>query len=186
MTESLGVAEANPLRQSLPRTRVPEPCAVVLFGATGDLTHRKLVPGAVSPGAGGNLPAEFAIVGFARRDWTDDELRDELEKSLAKSGDPDFAQIWPQFASHIVFAPGTFDDPAGYAKLKERLEQLDAHARHARQPALLPGRRPRVLRDDHRPPRQGRADLPARTRTSPGAGSSSRSRSATTWPAPAP
>ncbi len=126
MTDSLGVAEANPLRQSLPRTRVPEPCAVVLFGVTGDLTHRKLVPALYHLALGGNLPAECAIVGFARRDWTDEQLRKELEASLSKGAGPDFAETWAQFASRIAFVSGTFDDPAGYARLKERLDQLDA------------------------------------------------------------
>ena len=126
MSEPSGVTEVNPLRQALPRTRVPEPCAVVLFGATGDLTHRKLVPALYHLGRGGNLPSEYAIVGFARRDWTDDQLRDELEKSLAKDGEQKLSEFWPQFASHIAFSSGTFDDPAGYAKLKERLERLDA------------------------------------------------------------
>ena len=125
MAETLGAVEANPLRQALPRTRVPEPCAVVLFGATGDLTHRKLVPALYHLARGGNLPSEFAIVGYARRDWTDEQLRDELKKSLANPDDPDFERFWGQFASHIVFAPGTFDDPAAYANLKAKLEQLD-------------------------------------------------------------
>jgi glucose-6-phosphate 1-dehydrogenase len=126
MTVPSDVAEANPLRQALPRSRVPEPCAVVLFGATGDLTHRKLMPALYRLARGGNLPAEFAIVGFARRDWTDPQLRDEFAKSLAKEAGPDFAESWPRFAEHVVFVPGTFDDPAGYARLKERLEGLDA------------------------------------------------------------
>ncbi|MBV8078076.1 MAG: glucose-6-phosphate dehydrogenase, partial [Planctomycetaceae bacterium] len=59
----------------MPRARVPEPCAVVLFGASGDLTHRKLGPALYHLGAGGNLPPDFAIVGFARRDWTDETFR---------------------------------------------------------------------------------------------------------------
>jgi glucose-6-phosphate 1-dehydrogenase len=126
MAETLGAVEANPLRQALPRTRVPEPCAVVLFGATGDLTHRKLVPALYHLARGGNLPSEFAIVGYARRDWTDEQLRAELKKSLGKDNDPDFERFWDQFASHIFFAPGTFDDPAAYAKLKAQLEQIDS------------------------------------------------------------
>src|SRR3954451_6410750 len=126
MADTTGVAETNPLRQNLPRTRVPDPCAVVLFGATGDLTHRKLVPALYHLARGGTLPSECAIVGFARRDWTDDEFRTDLQASLSKSGEADFAEFWPQFASRLVFASGTFDDPAAYARLKERLEQLDA------------------------------------------------------------
>ncbi|MBV8675779.1 MAG: glucose-6-phosphate dehydrogenase [Planctomycetaceae bacterium] len=125
MDESLAVAEANPLRQNLPRARVPEPCAVVLFGATGDLTHRKLGPALYHLGAGGNLPPDFAIVGFARRDWTDETFRAELEKSMSRGDDPEFAQTWPEFASHIGYVRGTFTDLAGYEQLKKRLEQLD-------------------------------------------------------------
>ncbi|WP_406697610.1 glucose-6-phosphate dehydrogenase [Singulisphaera sp. Ch08] len=125
MTESIGTADANPLRQNLPRARVPDPCAVVLFGATGDLTHRKLVPALYQLARGGNLPSECAIVGFARRDWTDEQFRGELETSLSKNGDPDFAEYWPQFATRLAFASGTFDDPAAYTRLKERLDQLD-------------------------------------------------------------
>ena len=73
MNESLAVAEANPLRQNLPRARVPEPCAVVLFGASGDLTHRKLGPALYHLGVGGNLPpispssASPAATGTTRR-----------------------------------------------------------------------------------------------------------------------
>src|SRR4051812_38737282 len=126
MAETTGAAESNPLRQNLPRTRVPDPCAVVLFGATGDLTHRKLVPALYHLARGGNLPAECAIVGLARRDWTDDEFRKDLEASLSKNGEGDFAELWPQFASRLVFVPGSFDDAAAYDRLKERLDQLDA------------------------------------------------------------
>ncbi|HMB06494.1 MAG TPA: glucose-6-phosphate dehydrogenase [Isosphaeraceae bacterium] len=124
-TEMLGAVEVNPLRESLPRTRVPEPCAVVLFGATGDLTHRKLVPALYHLARGGNLPNECAIVGFARRDWTDDQFRAELEQSLSRGRDPDFAEFWPEFASHLAFSSGTFDDPEAFRRLKQRLEALD-------------------------------------------------------------
>ena len=78
------VTETNPLREGLPGTRVSEPCAVVLFGATGDLAHRKLVPALFQLARGGTLPSECAIVGFARSAWTDDDLRADYEKTLAK------------------------------------------------------------------------------------------------------
>jgi glucose-6-phosphate 1-dehydrogenase len=97
----------------------------VLFGATGDLAHRKLVPALFQLARGGNLPSESAIVGFARRDWRDDDLRTEYEKTLSKIGGADFKEVWPQFAQRIVFCPGTFDDAASYEKLKETLERVD-------------------------------------------------------------
>ncbi len=126
MSDPASLHETNPLRQALPRTQVPEPCTVVLFGATGDLAHRKLVPALFQLARGGNLPSECAIVGFARRDWTDADLRAEYEKSLAKDGnDAEFQAVWAQFASRLFFASGTFDDPAGYHRLKETLEELD-------------------------------------------------------------
>src|SRR5215218_6682979 len=103
MADTTGAAENNPLRQNLPRTRVPDPCVVVLFGVTGDLTHRKLVPALYHLARGGNLPAECAIVGFARRGWTDEQLRSDLEASLAKAGEAHFAEFWPQFASRLFF-----------------------------------------------------------------------------------
>src|SRR6516162_9542913 len=123
MADAASATESNPLRQALPRARVPEPCAIVLFGSTRDLTHRKLVPALYRLARGGNLPAEFAIVGFARRDWDDAAFRGEMEKSLAPQMGPDFAKLWPQFASHIFFSSGTFDDPAAYNRLKEKLAE---------------------------------------------------------------
>jgi glucose-6-phosphate 1-dehydrogenase len=125
MADSGTAIESNPLRQALPRARVPEPCAIVLFGSTGDLAHRKLVPALYNLARGGNLPSEYAVVGFARREWTDDNLRAEYEKSLAKTGGADFSEIWSQFAGHLVFSPGTFDDAESYRKLKAKLEELD-------------------------------------------------------------
>ena len=125
MPEPVSPAESNPLRESLPRTRVPESCAVVLFGSTGDLAHRKLMPALYRLARGGNLPAECAIVGFARRDWSDDDLRSDFETTLASGGGSDFREVWPQFASRLVFSPGTFDEAESYVKLKEKLKELD-------------------------------------------------------------
>jgi glucose-6-phosphate 1-dehydrogenase len=118
-------AQDNPLRAYLPRVRAPEPCSIVLFGATGDLTHRKLAPALFQLALSGQLPAEFAIVGFARRDWDDDTFREELRKTLAAEGGPDFDNHWQSFAAHVAFCSGTFDDAQAYANLKARLEELD-------------------------------------------------------------
>jgi glucose-6-phosphate 1-dehydrogenase len=125
MPEQTSAIESNPLRQALPRARVPEPCVLVLFGATGDLAHRKLLPALYRLARGGNLPTECAIVGFARRDWTDEDLRAEYEKTLVKGGGNDLREVWPQFASRLIFSPGTFDDAESYRKLKEKLDELD-------------------------------------------------------------
>jgi glucose-6-phosphate 1-dehydrogenase len=125
MSDLSAIAEANPLRQALPRAKVPEPCAIVLFGATGDLTHRKLVPALYHLDQGGHLPGECAIVGFARRDWSDQQFRDELKKSLVNPKDGGFEDSWTEFAPRIFYNASTFDDPAGYQKLKEQLDKID-------------------------------------------------------------
>ena len=125
MPEPNAATETNPLREALPRTRVSDPCTIVLFGATGDLAHRKLVPALFQLARGGNLPSECAIVGFARRDWTDADLRAEYEKTLSRSGGADFREVWAQFANRIFFSKGVFDEPASYQRLKETLDRVD-------------------------------------------------------------
>src|SRR5206468_3530471 len=96
-------AVANPLRQNLPRSLATEPCAIVLFGVTGDLTHRKLAPALFQLALRGDLPPEYAVVGFGRRDWSDDQFRDTWKESLAKEAGRAFAEVWPEFARHLVF-----------------------------------------------------------------------------------
>jgi glucose-6-phosphate 1-dehydrogenase len=125
MSDSTAIAESNPLRQALPRARVPDPCAIVLFGATGDLTHRKLVPALYRLDQAGHLPGECAVVGFARRDWSDQQFRDELKKSLVNPKDTGFEEAWADFAPRIFYNASNFDDPAGYKKLKETPEKID-------------------------------------------------------------
>ena len=125
MPESNTPAELNPLREALPRTRVSDPCTIVLFGATEISLTASLFRRLFQLARGGNLPSECGIVGFARRDWTDDDLRSEYEKSQSKNGGADFHEIWPQFASRIFFSKGTFDDPASYQALKETLDRVD-------------------------------------------------------------
>ena len=117
--------ESNALRAYLPRTKVPDPCTVVLFGATGDLVHRKLAPALMRLAVEGQMPAQFSVVGFARRDWDDNQFRSELRASLAKANIPDFEQTWPAFEQHLLFSSGTFDDPASFARLKETLDRAD-------------------------------------------------------------
>jgi glucose-6-phosphate 1-dehydrogenase len=125
MPKSDSLPETNPLREGLPRTRVSESCAVVLFGVTGDLAHRKLVPALFQLARGGTLPAECAIVGYGRKPLTDEDLRADFEKTLAKGAGPDFRDLWSQFAHRVFYSAGTFDDPASFRKLKETLDRVD-------------------------------------------------------------
>ncbi|HEV2096771.1 MAG TPA: glucose-6-phosphate dehydrogenase, partial [Chthoniobacterales bacterium] len=76
--------QPNPLREGLTNRPVPQPCTVVIFGATGDLTHRKLIPALYNIAADGELPPALTVVAVARREKTDDGFRQELEEAARK------------------------------------------------------------------------------------------------------
>ena len=99
---------------------------MVIFGATGDLTHRKLVPGLYNLQRERLLPSGFSVIGFARRDWTDDYFRETLEtdlKEFSRSGIEE--PLWKSFAEGISYNRSSFDDPAGYKALADKLNALD-------------------------------------------------------------
>src|SRR5271154_3893110 len=117
----------NPLREGLSAREAPGPCALVIFGATGDLTHRKLVPALYNLAHEGQLPQSFAIVGFARRPKTHDQFRAELRDSVAQSSrfQPINPAVWDSLAQGIFYHQSEFADTAGYQKLNAFLKKLD-------------------------------------------------------------
>jgi glucose-6-phosphate 1-dehydrogenase len=120
-------SEVNPLREGLSSRTMPQPCAVVIFGATGDLTHRKLVPALYNLAADGALPPAVSVVGFARRDKTDEIFRKELEEAARKfSRQKINDDHWAAFASSIFYHRSEFDALEGYESLAKRLDELDA------------------------------------------------------------
>ncbi len=117
----------NPLREGLASRAMPDPCSLVIFGATGDLTHRKLVPALYNLAADGALPPAISVVGFARRDKTDDIFREELGEAVRKfSRQSVNEELWGCFASSISYHRSAFNDFAGYESLAKRLDELDA------------------------------------------------------------
>ncbi len=117
----------NPLREGLTNRALPEPCTLVIFGATGDLTHRKLVPALYNLAADGMLPPALGVVGFARRDKSDESFRAELEAAARKfSRQPLNDGLWESFASSVSYHRSAFDDPDGYRSLAAVLDKLDA------------------------------------------------------------
>src|SRR5260370_4985506 len=118
--------QPNPLREGLSPRAVPQPCTIVIFGATGDLTHRKLVPALYNVAADGELPPAATIVGFARRKKSDDEFRRDLEEATRKfSRQPVRDEIWKTFAQSIFYHQSEFSDESGYKALAERLDEID-------------------------------------------------------------
>ena len=99
-----------------------EPCAIVIFGASGDLTKRKLLPSLYNLGSYNLLPAHFSIIGVARRPLSDDVFRDQLGKDLAALGtQPVDPNLWSKFRERISYCAGEFDKPETYTKLADAL-----------------------------------------------------------------
>src|SRR6266700_388835 len=118
--------EPNPLREGLSGRAVPQPCIIVIFGATGDLTHRKLIPALYNLAADGDLPPAVTIVGFARREKSDDQFRNELENASRKfSRQTVRDDIWKTFAESIFYHRSEFEDEGGYKTLAKRLDKID-------------------------------------------------------------
>ena len=119
--------EANPLREGLEQERVPEASCLVIFGASGDLTQRKLIPGLYSLAHDGLLPPAQVIVGFARPDFTDESFRAAMREACEKHARtrPIDDAVWENFSRGLFYVRGEFTDPGAYAALKQRLEEFD-------------------------------------------------------------
>jgi glucose-6-phosphate 1-dehydrogenase len=118
---------SNPLRDPQDRRlpRIPEPCALVIFGVTGDLARKKLIPAIYDLANRGMLPSGFVVLGFARRDWGDGDF-----EALARTSAQDHArtpwrdEVWARLAGSIKFVPGAFDDDGAFDLLAQTLDDL--------------------------------------------------------------
>jgi glucose-6-phosphate 1-dehydrogenase len=118
---------ANPLRQGLLDDRVGDACAVVIFGASGDLTRRKLVPALYNLAVSRVLPGNFAVVGVARRTKSADEFRAEMRDGVAKfSRRTVDAALWDDFERSISYVCGDFNQPQTFEALRVHLQKIDA------------------------------------------------------------
>jgi glucose-6-phosphate 1-dehydrogenase len=119
--------QTNPLRAGRRLTRSPEPASMVIFGGSGDLTRRKLVPSLFNLYQKRLIPAGFSIVGLSRSQMDDTQyrgkLRDWIEKEAAGSV-PD-AETWRAFAQNIHYLAADYHDPAAYQRINEFLERVD-------------------------------------------------------------
>jgi glucose-6-phosphate 1-dehydrogenase len=114
----------NPLREGLLRQRVPEPCALVIFGASGDLTHRKLMPAIYSLAHEGLLPPYFSVIGVIRRDYTIEQFREEMKQAVIKfCRYPLNAAVWDSLVAGITFVKGDINENAVYLQLKEAIQK---------------------------------------------------------------
>ena len=98
--------------------------SIVIFGATGDLTHRKLIPSLFSLYRKGRLPPEFLIVGYARRPYTNESFREKLRVAAAEFLEAEFdADAWAEFGPRIFYVQGNLDAPEDYDTLKTFIEE---------------------------------------------------------------
>lgn len=116
----------NPLRIGLQQDRIPDPQILVIFGGSGDLTQRKIVPALYQMRRERRLPPELTIVGVARREWSHDFFREHLKEGVEEfGGGIGFEAIWEDFAKGVFYFPGDIDQAESYQKLKEFLAELD-------------------------------------------------------------
>jgi glucose-6-phosphate 1-dehydrogenase len=118
----------NPLRDPRDKRlpRVAGPCVLVLFGVTGDLSRKKLLPAIYDLANRGLLPPGFAVVGFARRDWEHEDFRQLAHDAVKEHARTPFREeVWNQLSEGIQFVPGTFDDDAAFETLAKTVKELD-------------------------------------------------------------
>ncbi|MFF3670360.1 glucose-6-phosphate dehydrogenase [Microtetraspora malaysiensis] len=119
---------ANPLRDPRDKRlpRVAGPCVLVLFGVTGDLAKKKLLPAIYDLGNRGLLPPGFSLVGFARRDWAHEDFAQVTYESVKEHARTPFREeVWRQIAEGIHFCPGEFSDDGAFDVLAMMLKEID-------------------------------------------------------------
>ena len=127
MSLSLGPNVANPLRDPQDRRlpRMPEPCALVIFGVTGDLARKKLLPAIYDLANRELLPPGFVVLGFARRDWGDSDFEVMARQAAQEHArTPWRDDVWARLQQSIKFVPGSFDDDAAFDLLASTLDEL--------------------------------------------------------------
>jgi glucose-6-phosphate 1-dehydrogenase len=116
----------NPLLAGLTRRRTPEPCALTIFGASGDLTQRKLFPALYSLAFRGLLPERFGVVGVARTGISDDDFRDRMREAVREHGRDEFRDdVWDTLATGVRYLPMEFHDEEAWDALGALLGEMD-------------------------------------------------------------
>src|SRR5262245_44335228 len=125
-------AQINPLAAGTPRSLMPQPCQLVIFGAAGDLSWRKLLPAVYNLNVDGALPSHFAVVGFGLpAEGKAEGDPDEYLRARARGGIERFSRQsmdeghFADFARSLFFVPGSFNDARAYAQLKAKMDALD-------------------------------------------------------------
>ncbi|MFI6676990.1 glucose-6-phosphate dehydrogenase [Kribbella sp. NPDC050470] len=142
----------NPLRDPQDRRlpRIAGPCSLVIFGVTGDLARKKLMPAVYDLANRGLLPPGFALVGFARRDYTNQDFAQIVHDSVKEHARTPFREeVWQQLAEGFRFVPGDLTDDEAFKRLRETVDELDVTrgtgGNHAFYLSIPPGLFPQVV-----------------------------------------
>jgi len=120
----MSAAERND--EEAKRGEPSNPCVMVIFGAAGDLTKRKLIPALYNLAKDKLLSANFAVIGFARRDMGTDEFREKMTQDIRQYGTNSFEpELWNQIVQRLYYVNGHFEDDEAYARLKDLLAKID-------------------------------------------------------------
>ncbi|MGY2703410.1 glucose-6-phosphate dehydrogenase [Nocardioides sp. HB32] len=140
------MTHTNPLRDPRDRRlpRIAGPCGMVLFGVTGDLSRKKIMPAIYDLANRGLLPPGFSLVGFARRDWADQDFAQIVHDSVKAHARTEFREeVWKQLAEGFRFVSGDFDDDHAFEHLRRTIDELDelrgTRGNHAFYLAIPPG-----------------------------------------------
>jgi glucose-6-phosphate 1-dehydrogenase len=140
------VTDPNPLRDPRDRRlpRIAGPSGMVLFGVTGDLSRKKIMPAIYDLANRGLLPPGFSLTGFARRDWADQDFAQIVHDSVKAHARTEFREeVWKQLAEGFRFVSGDFDDDHAFDELRRTIEALDDErgtgGNHAFYLAIPPG-----------------------------------------------
>lgn len=127
------MADANLFQDPLRFERRVPPCTIVIFGANGDLTKRKLLPALYRLAYERRIPPTFAVLGNSRTKLSDDEFRAEMKDSVKKflEDSPFDEELWQTFAKSLFYEPGDINDPEMYRRIADRLGQIDGSCQTA-------------------------------------------------------
>ncbi|SNV23313.1 Glucose-6-phosphate 1-dehydrogenase [Dermatophilus congolensis] len=129
MSSAREPAAGNPLRDPRDKRlpRIAGPCSLVMFGVTGDLSRKKLLPAIYDLANRGLLPAGFSLIGFGRRDWDDNQFAQFVKESVqAHSRTPFRSETWDQLLGGFRFVTGAFDDEESFHRLSDVVVAADA------------------------------------------------------------
>ncbi len=123
----LSSLETNPLQDPLRFARRIPPCAIVIFGASGDLSKRKLLPSLYRLFYERRISPNFAVVGSSRTPMSDDQFRERMKESVSKflEDSPFDEDVWKSFAQGLFYVPGDLTDPSSYDNLRKKLDEIE-------------------------------------------------------------